>query len=520
MNVARRSLLAAPVLCAIAAPFGCSMEAPADDSGMASEQQLVTNVNAIMQRAQEWVDKRVPYCGGVRGGHDALCGGTCSRPAEAWDGYRTDCSGYVSWAWQIPDVPTTYVYIDDRGGENGWRTVAPNELQRGDALVCAGHIKLFNRFIDRDTMEIYEEYDCGRVARIARESISRLGGNAFRFNGDARIYHGIRRNALAAPIDPAPSPEITVEASQAYVLPTQHHFFGRLKNGDLRHSYWDAGTKQIQHDTWGSGIVGTPVALALGAEQHAWARGTDGSLQHWRREPTTNKIERDVWSNGLSGDPAAIAIGDAQHVWAIDDGGALQHFWFAPNMKEVGHDTWGSGVMGRPSAMVDGEIQHVFARGKSGTIEHFWWAKDGLKHERWGDGIASDPAARVISGDRHVWAVDAGGSLQHWWWTPRAQRIEHDTWAENANLAADRPSTMYVAGAQHVFARGNTGALEHWWWDTNGGVHHDTWGQGIASAPSALLIGVQHHAWATNANGDALHWFWTPEGMMHDNWAQ
>src|ERR1700712_2059865 len=79
----------------------------AENVGVA--EQDVT-VNEVMSRAQQWVDLQVPYCGGVNGGTDYVCGGTCERPHAAWDDFRTDCSGFVSWAWQIADDPTSDVY--------------------------------------------------------------------------------------------------------------------------------------------------------------------------------------------------------------------------------------------------------------------------------------------------------------------------------------------------------------------------------------------------------------------------
>src|SRR5262245_27255826 len=104
---------------------GCSSSPGQDgeDVSTSTSREAVTTAE-IMARAQQWVDDRVPYCGGVNHGHDWICGGTCSRPAAPWDHYRTDCSGFVSWCWQITDDPTTDSYIYDRSGSNGWHTIA------------------------------------------------------------------------------------------------------------------------------------------------------------------------------------------------------------------------------------------------------------------------------------------------------------------------------------------------------------------------------------------------------------
>jgi hypothetical protein len=65
----------------------------------------------------------MPYCGGVNGGTDYICGGTCYRSGAGntaqWNVYRTDCSGLVSWAWGVPGPGwTTGTIFNDtsRGG--------------------------------------------------------------------------------------------------------------------------------------------------------------------------------------------------------------------------------------------------------------------------------------------------------------------------------------------------------------------------------------------------------------------
>lgn len=202
-----RSLIVA--VCALGAlslsalATGCSSV----DEGAAesSSDALSMSTSDIIARAQEWVDKAVPYCGGARGSGDALCGGTCWRPAAAWDNYRSDCSGFVSWCWQIKDQPSTDGYIRDRGGADGWVTIGIDDLQSGDALVSDGHIKLFSRFTSPNAAEIYEEYDCGRVARKAVQSFSRNGKYVY-FAYDNRAYHAIRRTSVTGgAVTPVPS---------------------------------------------------------------------------------------------------------------------------------------------------------------------------------------------------------------------------------------------------------------------------------------------------------------------------
>lgn len=290
----------------------------------------------VMARAQVWVDQRVPYCGGVRGGGDVLCGGTCNRPAAPWDGFRSDCSGYVSWVWQIQDDPSTDGFMADRGGDDGWSTVAIADLQRGDAIVCDGHSKLFSRFVGTDTAEVYEESDCGLVARISSQQLTRLGDSTLRFSGDGRVYHPIRRHGLT----PSGSSG-GAEGSAAFVTGSQQHFFAREDNGDLRHSYWDAADDTIRHDTSGSGVVLRPTAMLAGVERHVLARGTSGALEHFCWEPSAG-LHHDTWAAGsaIATDPTMMLIGEQQHAWAVDAAGNAQH-WFWDPRNALNHDTWG-----------------------------------------------------------------------------------------------------------------------------------------------------------------------------------
>lgn len=197
----RSLLLLVPLLV-----VGCASEEVGSDRGTLPEDPQKISQTAqpittseIMARADEYVAAKVPYCGGVRGGTDYICGGTCVRPAAAWDAYRSDCSGFVSWCWQIASDPTTSVLMSDRTGPNGWTTIAIDDLSAGDAVVCDGHVKLFSKLASASSAEIYEEYDCGKVGRKAVQSFTR-SGNTIKFSGDSRVYHAIRRNGLTPAI--------------------------------------------------------------------------------------------------------------------------------------------------------------------------------------------------------------------------------------------------------------------------------------------------------------------------------
>ena len=128
-----------------------------------------TFAERTVARAQQWIDAKMPYCGGPNGGEDVICGGTCSRSGTAksseWDDYRSDCSGFVSWSWGLPAPGETT------------RTLAPydasvstlikvDDLAVGDALNGASHVMLFGGWADKAAGKatILQESRCGTTA--------------------------------------------------------------------------------------------------------------------------------------------------------------------------------------------------------------------------------------------------------------------------------------------------------------------------------------------------------------------
>lgn len=86
---------------------------------------------AVIERAETWTDERVPY----------------SQTAYR-DGYRTDCSGFVSMAWGLPENLTT------------WRIplvaeeISKGDLKPGDILLdCTSddrHVVIFEKWANAE----------------------------------------------------------------------------------------------------------------------------------------------------------------------------------------------------------------------------------------------------------------------------------------------------------------------------------------------------------------------------------
>lgn len=101
-------------------------------------------------RARTWVAAQLHYCQAPN--HhpdpDADCASTCNRQDDpAWDPYRSDCSGLVSWAWALPAPGRT------TGDFAPFTTdlthaIAVDALRPGDAVNNDHHVMLFVAWAD------------------------------------------------------------------------------------------------------------------------------------------------------------------------------------------------------------------------------------------------------------------------------------------------------------------------------------------------------------------------------------
>jgi hypothetical protein len=169
MNLNVASLLRAVIVVSTASALaGCmaaSGESPEGLEETSAGKAQAVSTGDVVARAREWVNVQMPYCGGPNGGADVLCGGTCVRTGAsanaAWDAYRSDCSGLVSYAWGLPApgrITSTLPAVSQE--ISGW------DLEPGDILNNSYHVVLFSGWVNRDagTARVIHEPDCGRVA--------------------------------------------------------------------------------------------------------------------------------------------------------------------------------------------------------------------------------------------------------------------------------------------------------------------------------------------------------------------
>jgi hypothetical protein len=168
-------------------------------------------------RAMDWVNAELHYC---QSSHDQpdpddSCWGwegsshRCDRQSNAaWNAYRSDCSGLVTWAWGLPPVGDGgYVTSEFAPANNSFSKVIPAEsLQPGDAINWndgnEGHIMLFKQWVHAGTEAIFiQEPGCSAYPYHATETTAdvTINGPSIRVPSviDGAVFTAIRYNGNA-----------------------------------------------------------------------------------------------------------------------------------------------------------------------------------------------------------------------------------------------------------------------------------------------------------------------------------
>ncbi len=148
-----RAAAFAPVLLVFA---GCTVGQPDDNEDATSTDADALQRASRVSRGMEWVDAKLHYCQASHGAVDfdnacwAWEGSShrCERTSNAaWNAYRSDCSGFVTYAWGLPPVGDGgYVTSDFAPFSNKFsHTIDGHSLEPGDALnkTSDEHIILF-----------------------------------------------------------------------------------------------------------------------------------------------------------------------------------------------------------------------------------------------------------------------------------------------------------------------------------------------------------------------------------------
>ncbi len=158
----------------------CAGEIDSGGTGGGGGDDVVTGPDAAIEpvgneavaRAQQWVDVQVPYCQAPNHArdYDAECSMTCTRPDNAeWDPYRSDCSGFVSFAWGLPSpgrTTKTFAPFDTTVSME----IPATELVPGDAVNNDHHMMLFKGWVVPGVQAIFmDEPGCSSATPYAHE---------------------------------------------------------------------------------------------------------------------------------------------------------------------------------------------------------------------------------------------------------------------------------------------------------------------------------------------------------------
>jgi hypothetical protein len=178
-RIARSFVTAAIVAVAIAQPLVGASAAHAATAQAPS----YFNRQAVMGRAARWVAKGVPYDQG------------------AWrDDYRTDCSGFVSYAWGLDSSYVTWSLPEVA------RPIAKEDLQPGDIILnTVRHVVIFDGWANKQHSAYVVLEQAGtphkaikRVVSYPYDSPTAADYHPYRYTGGHNIY--APEAGLAAPL--------------------------------------------------------------------------------------------------------------------------------------------------------------------------------------------------------------------------------------------------------------------------------------------------------------------------------
>ncbi len=202
------SLCLAAVTPALLAIVACSA-GPGSEDTAASTAAAISESN-IVSRGMQWVDARLHYCQAAHGDvdYDSSCWAwegpshRCDRESNgAWNAYRSDCSGFVTFAWGLPAVGDGgYVTSDFAPYDNAFsHTIEGSQLRPGDALnkTPDEHIILFKQWVSAGRSAVFmEEPGCSSAIPYAHEFTSdvSINGSEVYVDYEGATFYAIRFN--------------------------------------------------------------------------------------------------------------------------------------------------------------------------------------------------------------------------------------------------------------------------------------------------------------------------------------
>ncbi len=191
-------------LLAVAAAFVACGGAPGPSEDVGSTSQAITT-SEIVSRADQWVTAQLLYCQSPNGASDTIdpsCPSVCVRESNpSWDPYRSDCSGFVSWAWGLPAPGNTTDELAPADTSVSY-VISGADLQPGDALNIPGdHVVLFVSWVTAGaTAKFYEEPGCSATPNYAHAFTSdvTISGSSVAIAYEGLTFTAIRYSGVTA----------------------------------------------------------------------------------------------------------------------------------------------------------------------------------------------------------------------------------------------------------------------------------------------------------------------------------
>ncbi len=230
--------------------------------------------STAIANAEQWVNAQLLYCQSPNGqpDPDTACSSVCQRESNAaWDPYRSDCSGFVSWAWELPAPGLTTADF------------APYDTTVTSAIQCAdmkpgdaanrspnrGHIVLFKEWITPGSKAVFlEEPGCSASQPYAREFTSTVtcSGSTVNIAYEGDTFEAIRYAKIEDDPDAGTGGTGGTGSADA-----------GTSRGDAGSSHTDGGTSQSSADGGSTGTAGSGTAgSASGTSGTGDTPGADG----------------------------------------------------------------------------------------------------------------------------------------------------------------------------------------------------------------------------------------------------
>jgi uncharacterized protein (TIGR03382 family) len=184
----------------------CAAESsePGPEDGVTESSAAALTTTDAVSRADQWASAKLHYCQAANHArdYDSACSTYCNRMANAaWDPYRSDCSGLVSWAWALPApgrVTTQFAPFQS----DITHAIPATQLRAGDAVNNSDHIMLFKQWLIQDKRALFiEEPGCSSAQPYAHETTSdvSISGNTIHVVENGMAFTAIRYGALTTP---------------------------------------------------------------------------------------------------------------------------------------------------------------------------------------------------------------------------------------------------------------------------------------------------------------------------------